>query len=244
MREIINAVFVRFGFGASAEIENCMFFENSQDGQQSYFLVHFLQIESLKGYFNSDSFEQILTLFEQQKALKSDIEKNTSLLIVAQTQNLEQDFSVHKNNLLEIEEDEFWFKKYVLVYSDASIKEFSRGEAAFDEFKACVLNNGRFTNFKANIFQDVEYFVSMQVFLKLPFLTVPIALHEQYLSIDSILQLNLSEKQLKYLDLLVGEMDGLDDDYWAQLKAAALAATEMEQLTTFLTKFQTDDQDT
>lgn len=241
MREIINSIFTESSFRAVARLQDCIFFENPLEGQNSYFLVVYLETSNLKGYLDSEYFEQVQSFFEEQKKNKADIDKNTSLLIIAKANELEQDFLANKNSILEIEEDEFWFKKYVLIYSDTSVEGFGHGQEVLSELKACVLNSTRFTEFKDSLFLDAEYFVVMQIFLKFPFLNVPISLNEQFLSIDNILQNNLSESQISFLDLLVGEVDAFEEDYWERLKDASVKAVESEELKTFFTKFEADD---
>lgn len=241
MREIINLIFTTSSFRVVASIQDCIFFENPFEGQHSYFLVVYLETSNLKGYLDSEYFERVQSFFEEQKKIKADIDKNTSLLVIAKAKELEKDFLANKNSILEIEEDEFWFKKYVLIYSDISIEGFRQSQEVFADLKACVLNSTRFTAFKDSLFLDAEYFVAMQIFLKFPFLNVPISLNEQFLSIDNILQNNLSESQISFLDLLVGEVDAFEEDYWDRLKDASVKAIESEELRSFFTKFKEDD---
>jgi len=241
MREIINSIFTTSSFRVVASIQDCIFFENPIEGQRSYFLVVYLETAKLKGYLDSEYFEQVQSFFEEQKKIKADIDKNTSLLIIAKANELEQDFLANKNSILEIEEDEFWFKKYVLIYSDASVEGFGQGTEVLAELKTCVLNSTRFTAFKDSLFLDAEYFVAMQIFLKFPFLNVPISLNEQLLSIDNILQNNLSKSEISFLELLVGELDSFEEDYWDRLKDDSVKAIESEELKKFFTKFEADD---
>jgi hypothetical protein len=241
MKELLNKIFFESGFKVAAETTNTIFFENPNDGRQSYYLVHFIGVQVLKGYLDSIPFEEAYMLFEEQKKLKPDIEKNTSLLIIAVTENIEQDLNTYKNSILQIEEDEFWFKKYVLVYSNESIANFNESDMIVEDLNTCILNNSQFIAFKDALYVNKEYFVVMQIFLKIPFLIVPISLNEQYLSINSILQNNLSSDQLSLLNMLLTQSEEITDEYWDSLKDAGNKVADSEQLSNFFSKFKAND---
>lgn len=240
MKKLVQNIFLASGFKLSAEIENAFFFQNIDDSHQSYYLVHFINVEKLKNYLDTSDFEATYHLFEEQKKLSPDVEKNTSLLVIALTDNIERDYIIYKNGILQIEEDEFWFKKYVLIYTNESIINFESA-TTIEDFNTYILNNSLFTSFKEGLYENSEYFVAMQIFLKFPFLNVPISLNEQYLSIDSILQNNLSSDQLSLLDNLITESDEFTENFWADIKGAGTKTSESRTLTNFFLKFKAND---
>lgn len=243
MKTIIENIFAKFGFNRIFESGDVHFYENSNDNQQSYFITHFVSVKELGDYLEGDGISKSLSLFESQKKLKSDVDKNTSLILVLELADISKDFQACKNRILEIEEDEFWFKKYVLLYSLKSIANFISSSDPYTQIKECVLDHSKFALFKDNMFSDIEYFTCMQIFLKFPFLNVPVSLTEHYLSIDGILKDNLDDKKFEYLDRITNEIDRTDDNYWASLRSAALDSSTTDTLDTFFTSFNTNDKD-
>lgn len=240
MKDLIQKIFFASGFKLTGQTENTLFFQNISDSHQSYYLVHFIVAEQLKNYLEAADFEEPYHLFEEQKKLSADVEKNTSLLVISLSENIENDYALYKNAILQIEEDEFWFKKYILLYTNESIVNFDT-ETILEDLNTCILNNSQFTSFKDALYTNAEYFVAMQIFLKFPFLNVPISLNEQYLSIESILQNNLSETQLSTLNSLIDESEDYTDDFWTVIKNAATKTSEQDALTNFFLKFKAND---
>ena len=240
MKDLIQKVFFASGFKITGQTENTFFFQNISDSHQSYYLVHFIVAEQLKNYLDDSDFEDPYHLFEEQKKISADVEKNTSLLVISLSVNIESDYSLYKNAILQIEEDEYWFKKYVLLYTNESISNFDK-ETILEDLNTCILNNSLFTSFKDALYTNAEYFVAMQIFLKFPFLNVPISLNEQYLSIESILQNNLSEYQLSTLNSLISESENYTEEFWTNIKSAATKTSESDTLTNLFLKFKAND---
>jgi hypothetical protein len=243
MKTIIENIFVKFGFNRISNSGDIYFYENSNIHQQSYFITHFVSMKEMGDYLEGDGISKSLSLFESQKKLKADVDKNTSLIIVLELDDIAKDFQACKNRILEIEEDEFWFKKYVLLYSPKSVASFISSSDPYTQIKECILDNSKFALFKENMFSDIEYFTCLQIFLKFPFLNVPVSLTEHYLSIDGILKNNLDDKKLGYLDRIINEIDSMDDNYWASLRSAALDSSANETLDLFFTSFNANDKD-
>jgi hypothetical protein len=60
----------------------------------------------------------LIKIFNKKKKDLNEIEKNTSLIILLKVENLKKDFEELKNQIMRIEEDEYFFRKYIIIYND------------------------------------------------------------------------------------------------------------------------------
>lgn len=161
MYTLLDGMFIGDGFEKNDNYSNFCFWKKED---KEYYITIILDRNS----FEIFDVKNILDEFDKIKKEKSDIEKNTSLIIFVKLDNLETEFIELKNRIMDIEENEYWFKKYVVVYTNNSLinlKNASRlNEVIFDEL--------RFDNFKENLFADDEYFFTIQLFMKIPFLKI------------------------------------------------------------------------
>src|SRR5437868_7846778 len=218
MIEIIKKIFSESNFKLASEKTSTLFFENANEGQTSYYLIHFIGVGALKNYISANKLEESFAIIEEQKKKKSDVEKNTSMIICALSENLSDSMQDLKNDILFLEEDEYWFKKYVLVYSNNCIERFKNEGEIIPVSDSILLNSTEFQKFHETLYQNEEYYFAAQIFLKLPFLPVPISLHEQYLTIDQILDNNLSQEEMILLNNVIRHENEIGTGYWESVK--------------------------
>lgn len=98
------------------------------------------------------------------------ITKNSSLLFIVKVDNMNQVDNLQQQILL-IEEDEYFFKKYVLLYSEQAIVNLDK-ENVFEDIYTKVVNKEKFNFYSQNGYSDdlEEYIFILQLFIKLPFL--------------------------------------------------------------------------
>ena len=242
MKETIIKIFSESNFKLISEKSNTLFFENTNESQTSYYLVHFTGVSALKNYVSSNNLEESFALIEDQKKIKPDVEKNTSLIICALTENLNDTMQELKNDILLLEEDEYWFKKYVLIYSEKCLEIFKGSDEILPVLNSALLNSTEFQRFHETLYQNEEYYFVAEVFLKFPFLSVPISLHEQYLSIGQILATNLSERDLALLNNVIKHQTEIGSDYWENIGISSNKLSNTEgNLTELFEKFKEND---
>jgi hypothetical protein len=100
------------------------------------------------------------------------IEKNSSLIVLIKCNSIESIDSLRQQILL-FEEDEYFLKKYVLLYTDESISQLTH-TPLIPLLRDKVCNNDFFTLFAAigHKAEIAEYIVVLQLFIKLPFLNL------------------------------------------------------------------------
>src|SRR5699024_8188652 len=105
---------------ASINIENDITFYNKSEVEY-YFTAKYSQEEFLN-FFEADKSNNIIEQFDKFKSKDSNIKKNTSLIIYLEVDNIENFYIQNKGLIFKIEEDEYFFRKYVIIYTADSIK--------------------------------------------------------------------------------------------------------------------------
>src|SRR5699024_722097 len=77
----------------------------------------------------------------------------------------------NKGLIFKIEEDEYFFRKYVIIYTADSIKNINPQNDISSTIHQILLTDNRINFYQQNNYSDVEFFVAMQLMIKLPFLT-------------------------------------------------------------------------
>ncbi|MGE6579129.1 ABC-three component system middle component 1 [Paenibacillus xylanexedens] len=143
-------------------------------GRGSYYLVIFVEERIL----NYESVELFNSYFDEIKRLEEgyrpDMDKNLSLIVCVKRNNLFPDPILHKV-IFDIEEDPYFFKKYVLTYSDTQVDLLleNKGDTPIIKHLYLVLNDDDlFQKHKNDPYEETEYNLISKLFIKLPFLNL------------------------------------------------------------------------
>lgn len=114
-----------------------------------------------------DGFKKIINSGEQ-----ITIEKNSSLIVLVKCSSIEAIENLQQQILL-FEEDQYFFKKYVILYTDASIGGLTT-TPLIPELRLKINDKTIFSRFASEGYKSeiAEYIVVMQLFIKLPFLNL------------------------------------------------------------------------
>jgi hypothetical protein len=112
----------------------------------------------------------ILNCIPQKLKEEPAFNKNTDLIIVHKLQNLSE-FNKFETEILTIEEDAYFFKKYVLYYIEG--EEVLLKEKSYEDLKNIISNQTLFDQYKANPLAPSTYSIAARIFIKLPFLDLP-----------------------------------------------------------------------
>lgn len=152
--------------------------------ESEYFIIKQYSLEEFVNFFDDDKTEKIIKDFEDitKKTKYRNIKKNTSLFILVEVDSLKDAFEDEKNRkvIFLIEEDYYYFRKFVLLYSKSSLLELQS-----------INDNGELYNylekginkFEKDMFYSDAYYVAMELGVKLPFFTLPNK-NETYKSIE------------------------------------------------------------
>lgn len=196
MEQLLNKIFSEYGYES---INQDIQFYTKQD--KSFFFSVSLDESVFKLIKNKDSFNnnpECKTVMNGFKSLINSgdqiaMEKNSSLLVLVKCTNITA-LGDLQNQILFFEEDEYFLKKYVILYTDAAIYGL-KDEPIMESLNLKVNNIENFKQFSSTGFSDViaEYLLIIQLFIKLPFLK---------LSLDLIDYNTLNQKLLRSLGSL------------------------------------------
>jgi hypothetical protein len=241
MKIILDNLFTTNQFEKLREEGAISFYQNRNVQFKEYYLIEELSKQDFLTWNEVENSAQ--TLFEQLKGLNAAIAKNTSLILVVKADNFQADLPLLKNKILQVEEDAFNFKKYVIVYTENSVQLLETAENISENLKAVLLNATSFNAFKENMCADEQYLATIQLFLKLPFLPTPVETNTELASIESLLNNRLSSTQKSLLEKLVTGGNIEANLNWQEVKRLALLQDANEdQINQFLSNFEDDAQ--
>lgn len=172
METLINTILTNNGYCYNEAIKGFQL-EN-----KAYFFTQIISSDKLEEIKNRSSLDKC----EWYKSFLSDfnelcrkneyppLEKNSSLLILVESNSIE-DLERLQSQILVLEEDQFFVKKYILIYTTTGLSKISE-LSSNEEFQSRINNSQSFEKLmKDGLSQDLEeYLILLQLFIKLPFL--------------------------------------------------------------------------
>lgn len=126
----------------------------------------------------TDSYKKMITVCDEAKM-------NTVQIILVKVADLRTFFYNYKNQVMQIEEDPYYFRKYILVYTEEAIDEIEK--YSISELEKFILDDNNYDCFEKDLYSIPSFFVCMECYIKLPFLTLPIR-DENYVSLNHLIQ--------------------------------------------------------
>lgn len=174
------------------QTENLEIFSNDHE----FFLAQEYTIEEFEDFFNSNKANDLILRF---KDVEDKVKKNTSLLLCVKVDDLREAYNNYHNAIIRIEEDEYYFRKYVILYTDEGSESLDSiyKEQGIINYILSENSKGesRFEKFEKNMFFSDSYFIAIELAIKLPFLNIPRA-DEQYESIEGRIKRVVKENKL------------------------------------------------
>lgn len=220
METLINTILANNGYGYNETIDG---FELEN---KAYFFTQTIssnELEEIKNRFSLDEcdwYQSFLSGFNElcRKNEYPSLEKNSSLLILVESTSI-KDLERLQSQILLLEEDQFFVKKYIVTYTTTGLNKISE-LSSNEELQSRINNSQSFEKLmKDGLSQDLEeYLILLQLFVKLPFLKLKseddsfVGLQENLkdvLSTDLKVyeQVLASSKELQKLDFLNMESD-------------------------------------
>ena len=226
MNDLIKGIFEELEFE---------YIENRLSEPDILFVIYYKN-DDKKEYFIATFFNSLKSIDEVQKKihaklrkdwqglnLKSDWEKNTTMLIFYCTDLLPVEKSIN-SDILEIEENPYFFKKHVFAYTDRQVEQFNNNKKLLSnsDFLSEYINNvAKYEEFKKSSKDLSEnlYALMSRLHIKLPFLSLPVVPQEKH-DVVADFKENFSEKEKSYYDFLI-ELNKLDTDSYEEMEKLA-----------------------
>lgn len=203
METIIKTILTNNDFVFNEEIHGF------QKENISYFFIKTISAEQLQeiksktSLNESEWYHEFLSQFNQNcnNANYSALEKNSSLIILVNSSSITEIEQLQSQILL-IEEDQFYVKKYVIVYTLNSLEKISTS-VSNEQLLAAVNNKIAFqTILSSGLIEELEdYVLLLQIFIKLPFLTLKFD-EAEFVTLQEKLNLALSNDYGIFQELL------------------------------------------
>jgi hypothetical protein len=166
--------------------------------KHEFFLIQCFEMEEIQDFFKTVKLDYLISEF--QKLDDEKIKKNTSLFILIKVYDIHQFYNNYLNTIVAIEEDEYYFRKYIIFYTDEGLNDLNPD---VQYLLHIVQNNiddleeSLFDKFEKNMFFDDSYFIAMQLIIKLPFISLPHS-DKPFATIEDKIKLRMeSEQQVK-----------------------------------------------
>jgi len=102
------------------------------------------------------------------------IKKNTSLFVTIKVDELKQSYESLRSMIMKVEEDEYYFRKYVILYTEEGLSRLNSNIEDLLNYIQSTSPEGEylFDKFESDMFFDTSYFIAMQLIIKLPFVSL------------------------------------------------------------------------
>ena len=164
-------------------------------GDKSYFFLQTIGADELKEIKNKSSLQDctwyrvFLSKFKDicQSNNYPPLEKNSAMLILVDSSSVSEMERLQSQILL-IEEDQYFIKKYVIVYTPNSLSKISE-LSSNEQLQEAINNSTSFQSLLENGINDniADYILLLQLFIKLPFLKLKFE-EENFVSLPEKIQ--------------------------------------------------------
>lgn len=233
MNELIQMVFDDYGYVKRWDCENTVFYMNENKDIANYFLVNYIDatsegesgdsiLEKLKALENNYVDEiaeknirkKILGLFEND-SLAAQLDKNISAIYPIKLKNINE-LDNYKNLIFYVEESPYFFRRFVLPYTDKQTDELktiisdNKEKTIRDVLSDLVNDEDAYFDLAEHKSINSVYELVIRLFSKIPFLQYNFKAEQKPMSIEKRIENSLDEVLFKYHDIVVNENKDLE----------------------------------
>lgn len=165
--DLVHQALVAHGFSKVQDNDVTAFYVREVDTAIRFAVLHRLDELIKPGELNAAVNQSAPEAFLSDPAFK----KNCDLICIHHLDKLAE-FKNYEEQIFEIEEDPHFYKKYVLYYSDTEV-EAIKG-IKFDKLNELISDKAQFNIYKNEPTAATKYSAAAKIFIKLPFLALPI----------------------------------------------------------------------
>ncbi|MGL2995171.1 ABC-three component system middle component 1 [Flavobacterium sp. TSSA_36] len=215
MKQLLYSIFEQHGIDKHPGDIDCFSYKN-----KSFFFninineSELFSIKNTQNFYDNKDYKNILEVYKKLVDTSgiAEIEKNSSLIITVKCEDLEA-LSKLQQQILLIEENEYFFKKYVILYTEESISELLK-KPTIDFLQDKLNDSGKFNKYSDFGYSSdlMEYMVVIQLFIKLPFLKILFSQNE-YFDLNNKLKNSLEKDSLRFDRLIKYHSDINEIDF-------------------------------
>ena len=186
---------------------NLNIFKNRNVESQIFIVLQILESQLVAQKNNKDLVIEVANYFRECDVYVPDMDKNTSLIYCVKKDIYSDELDKIK---VKIEDDPFYFKKYVFAYSEAQADEFKKlcrqhGQSASELIQTYILDTDNFNNFKKNGDNEKIYKLVSELLIKIPIIPINFESNGEIKSVsDYMLDIQkCSDDEIERLDYII-----------------------------------------
>lgn len=211
-------------------IKNIIFTYRKSNNKIEFFLVVSIDQKSFIGFDENKLFSDISKSLKNSSSYMAEVDKNTSLVLCV-AKDIKSTFDMLEKKELQIEENPYFFKKYVLTYDEKTAKKifeeilhtYNENSSLTKYIESIVTDPERFRNFKINAVNNEVYMLLSKIIMKVPIMPVKIPDNQSIKPLKNMIQDNLVSDNLLKIQGLVSFLsseefkEAPDKDYITQI---------------------------
>ncbi len=199
----LESIFHNNDFETVFDNDDLKVLKRNDNSKFEYFVI--VELNDLKNVLKEKQLDYLKIIKENIK--DKEVDKNSTLLFCFKNESLPLQADVYKN-ILEIEEDPYYFRKLVLPYTQQQLEKIRE----LNNFDQIIEEPKKFEEFKRECksqnLTDSIYEIVSQLYIKLPFFKLPVITETKNIVLDEYRN-SLKEKERTILVFL--ENISLDD---------------------------------
>ena len=165
-------------------------FKSKYIESQIFIVLQILESQLVSLSSIKDFIIEIANFFRESDIYLPDMDKNTSLVYCVKNDINSEKLDVLK---IKIEDDPFYFKKYVFSYSEAEADELKklckqRGQTPNELIQTYILDANNFSKFKKNASNEKVYRLVSELLIKIPVIPIKFKTQGQIKSVPDYMQ--------------------------------------------------------
>lgn len=216
MNTIINKIMFASEYPAKS-FEGIPTYYSRNDSSFFFTLQYSLsEIAALKKYTEfteEQKYKDLLRNFQilVKDGLLNTVEKNSSLIVLVKCDSLNAIEKYHQQILL-LEEDEYFFKKYVIFYTEDVAATLNSKDNLLEYLHEKLNDEESFGKYAEKGFIDdiADYIMVLQLFIKLPLLKVKIG-DEEYKTLNDKISETLGENDEAFMNWIIQSENSVAD---------------------------------
>lgn len=210
MDKFLKDILVEKGYNLEKESLNLW------GNDSEFFILKEFDKKNFLLFYKDEELNQFISDF--QSIENNKIIKNTSLIILLNVDDLEVFYRNNLYKIMQIEEDEYYFRKYVVLYTNEGLSKLESNTKFLLDYIQGQDSKDRslFDKFENNMFFEEAYFIAMQLIIKLPFISLPHA-NGNFEMIEDRIKLQIKKEYMieseEKVNQILEKLDSIDIKY-------------------------------
>ena len=210
MDKFLKDILVEKGYNLEKESLNLW------GNDSEFFILKEFDKKNFLLFYKDEELNQFISDF--QSIENNKIIQNTSLIILLNVDDLEVFYRNNLYKIMQIEEDEYYFRKYVVLYTNEGLSKLESNTKFLLDYIQGQDSKDRslFDKFENNMFFEEAYFIAMQLIIKLPFISLPHA-NGNFEMIEDRIKLQIKKEYMieseEKVNQILEKLDSIDIKY-------------------------------